>query len=209
MAMTTFTLPETRAALARWREITGLTEDSPEWGEVQRVLDDTGLLRADGEQQLFDDPAMPPGEAAGVIALRLAIVGGAVFHRQMIERVSFEKHGLATCTAVVAALLASFYDMTGLTFAQALYLLETELPTRVHGIAVHPAVALRWRAEHPLPLTAVGTSSLAAEILRAAFDDDEFAVRVFARTADDPAYHLALTALCTGNWVVYDSASRV
>lgn len=210
--MAMFTLPETYAALVRWQEITGLDTGSSEWGEVYQVLKDTELLRADQcpQRALFDPPELSLGDTAEVIALRLAIVGGAVFHRQAIELAGHEKYSLGTCTAIVAAMLVGFYDCfheprAGLPFEQALYRLETELPMRVKGLAPYPSVALKWQAEGMLAAGQLGRTSMAAQVLLAAFDDDEFAVRVFARTAESPEHHLALAPLCTGSWLVYDS----
>lgn len=206
-----FTLPETHAALVRWQEITGLDEASPEWGEVYQVLKDTELLRADQcpQRALFDPPELSLGDTAEVTALRLAIVDGAVFHRQAVELAGYEKLSLGTCTATVAALVGQFYDLSGLTFEQALFLLETELPVRVLGVVPAPSVALMWQAEGPTAMAKLGATSLATHVLRAAFDDDDFAVRVFARTAESPEHHLALAPLCTGSWVVYNSARRL
>lgn len=207
-----FTLPETHAALVRWQEITGLDETSPEWGEVYQVLKDTELLHADRcpQRALFDPPDLPLGETTEAIALRLAIVGGAVFHRQAIGLAEHEKYSLGTCTAIVAAMLVGFYDtMSGLPFEQALLRLEIELPKRVRGLALYPSIALKWQAEGMVAAGQLGRTSMAAQVLLAAFDDDEFAVRVFARTAGDPDLHVGLAPLCTGSWVVYDSAVKL
>jgi hypothetical protein len=203
-----FTLPETNAALARWRELTGLDEASSEWGEVYQVLKDTELLAADRSPQrgLFDNPDQPLGDTAEVIALRLAIVGGATLARHIAQENGWPLLGVATATAIVAALLGQFYDLSGLTFEQALLQLETELPKRALGVSPAPSMALMWQAEGTMAMAKLGATSLATQVLRAAFDDDEFAVRVFDRTAQNPEYHLAVAPLCTGSWLVYDSA---
>jgi hypothetical protein len=211
---TVFTLPETHAAFVRWQEIMGLDEASPEWGEVYQVLKDTELLRADQcpQRALFDPPELSLGDTAEVIALRLAIIGGATLCRQIAQASDWRlllELGVATATAIVAALVGQFYDLSGLSFEQALFRLETELPVRVLGVVAAPSGALMWQAQGTEAMAKLGPTSLATQVLRAAFDDDEFAVRVFARTAESPEHHLALAPLCTGSWLVYDSAWRV
>lgn len=206
-----FTLPETHAAFLRWQQVTGLGADSPEWGEVCQVLKDTELLRADQcpQRALFDPPELALGDTTEVVALRLAIIVGATLHRRVMESAQYhpryQGHDLATCTAIVAALVGQFYDLTGLTFEQALLQVETKLWRRVLGVVPAPSVALMWQAKGTEAMEKLGPDSVATQVLRAAFDDDEFAVRVFARTADDPGHRLALAPLRTGSWLVYDS----
>lgn len=211
--MGTFTLPETRAAFDRWQDITGLDEDSPEWGEVLAVLRDTDLLAADraAQRHLFEDPAAPLGDTEQVRALRLAIVGGAQFHRDQTPAGS--PLGLAMATAVVATLIQRHYgeDITGLPVEQGLYLLEREVDVRTMGVTVSPAVALKWLMPRSFAPDSGGVDrdSMVGVVVDTAWDNDEFAVAVFDRLAENRHHHVALAPMCTGAWLVYDCAQRL
>jgi hypothetical protein len=62
-------LPATSGAIARWKDITGLTTSSPEWGEAMRAAQHCGLLS-------------PLGSPRWVIRAGLALVVGAhLVHR--------------------------------------------------------------------------------------------------------------------------------
>lgn len=211
--MGTFTLPETCAALRRWEEITGLTEESTEWGEVERVLADTQLLDADRAPQrhLFTPPDTPLGDTPEVRALRLAIIGGAQLHVAVTRGGDgWCPHDVAICTAIVAAMIACHYhDITDLPVEQGLYLLETELPLRIRGVAVRPGVALKWWMSDPFVTGEVDAAGVLGVLVRAAWDDDEFAARVFDRLAEDSHHRVGLAGLSDGSWLIYDCAERL
>ncbi len=217
--MMAFQMPETRDAVTRFAEITGLDLDTaPEIDEVITVLADTGLLAADQPPQpaLFDAPAEPDA-ARTMTLLRLALVGGATYwahERDSFENLTSEPFPVdaATFVAVVAALLEHHYaDITELGFEQALTLLERELPARAVFIADSPSLALTFH------LRALGEnadscwdSALRGElgtVVSEACQHDGFALCVFNRLS--ATHGIGCIPLSYGSWLVYRTAATL
>lgn len=204
-----FLQPECNVAFAQWCQLTGLTRDAAEWGEVWQVLSDSDLLRADRmpEPGLFGDAENEAGQSEPVDLrrLRLAIVAGAAYWRD-------GSHGydLATCTALAAALSGEFgEEVNGLPFDHAVTWLSGALIERVRFVVDSPGAAIGVRltgafrdapAEFGLPQFTTHYGELLV-ILHEAAGNDEFARQAFAALAK--RHGIALLPLSSGDWVVY------
>lgn len=207
-----FVQSECNTAFEQWQQLTGLTRQSEEWGEVWQVLGDSGLLHADRmpEPGLFGDANGGDGqpEPTELRRLRLAIVGGAGYWRDTPDH-----YDLPTCTALAAALADVFReDINGLPFDHAVTWLRHALVERVRFIADSPGAALGVLLTGAF-LNAppqFGQQQFAMHygellvILREAASHDEFAIQAFG--ALSRRHGVALWALCTGEWVVYSTS---
>jgi hypothetical protein len=181
-------LPATSGAIARWKDITGLTTSSPEWGEAMRAAQHCGLLS-------------PLGSPRGVIRAGLALVVGAHLVRRC------RKIDLSYANGLEIALLfldRCHRELSTLSFDHAedrLTVLADErllqvVGTPAHGLSYLLTLYGQWpESLHPL----------AELILSKAIASDEVALDVFRGLVgiSGPEYQVELAPLSDGRYVVF------